>query len=71
MRKWLKALRKKKNYTQKEIAEKMLISQNYYANIENGTRQKDLDLSIAKKLSELFDVTVDWIIEQEKTSKSE
>jgi hypothetical protein len=38
--------------------------------IENGERQKDLDLSIVVKLSELFGVTIEWIAQQEKNNAS-
>ena len=70
MRKWLKNLRREAKIKQSEIAEKLNISQGYYAMIENGERKKDLDISIAMKLSELFGVSVDWIVEQEKQYKS-
>ena len=45
--------------------------QQYYNLIENGERQKDLDLSIATKLSEIFEVSIDWIAEQEQKLKNE
>lgn len=70
MREYLKKLRSDKNMSQKAVADELKISQNYYSSIECGTRQKDLDLSLILKLSELFDVTVEWIIEQEKKCKS-
>jgi hypothetical protein len=38
--------------------------------IENGERQKDLDLSIVVKLSELFGVSIEWIAQQEKNNAS-
>ena len=52
--------------TQEDVAKEIGISRAYYVRIENGERQKDLDLSIAVKLSELFGVSVDWIVEQER-----
>lgn len=66
MRKYLKELRDKKEISQKQTANILGISQNYYSMIENGERQKDLDLSLVTKLAELFDVSVEWIAEQEK-----
>ena len=66
MRKYLKELRDKKEISQKQTANILGISQNYYSMIENGERQKDLDLSIVTKLAELFNVSVEWIAEQEK-----
>lgn len=65
MRKYLKTLREQQSLSQQQIAQKIGISQNYYSMIENGERQKDLDLSIATKLAEIFGVTVEWIAEQE------
>lgn len=66
MRTWLKNLRDKNSLTQLEMSKKLDISESYYNLIENGERQKDLDLSLVKKLAELFDVSVEWIAEQEK-----
>lgn len=69
MRKYLKKLRKDNNLTQQNMANKLGISQNYYHGIESGERQKNLDLSIATKLAEIFGVTVEWIAEQEQKSE--
>lgn len=66
MRKYLKRLREDVKMTQEDVAKEIGISRAYYVRIENGERQKDLDLSIAVKLSELFGVSVDWIVEQER-----
>ena len=66
MREWLKKLRKDKGLTQEVVAKYIGISQHYYSTIETGERQKDLDLSIIAKLSDLFGVTADWIVEQER-----
>ncbi|MCH5210402.1 MAG: helix-turn-helix transcriptional regulator [Oscillospiraceae bacterium] len=66
MRKYLKKLRESADMTQEDVSKHLEISRAYYVRIENGERQKDLDLSIVIKLSELFNVTVDWIAEQEK-----
>ena len=65
MRRYLKELREKSGLSQKQTAEVLAISQNYYSMIENGERQKDLDLSIVTKLAEIFNVSVEWIAEQE------
>ena len=70
MRKYLKTLRENAKMTQDEAAEKIGISRAYYVRIENGERQKDLDLSFVVRLSGLFNVSVDWIAEQEKKYKS-
>lgn len=69
MRSWLKEKRKQLGISQTEIAAKLDISLSYYYLIENGERKKDLDLSIATKLSEIFGVSIDWIAEQEQKAK--
>lgn len=70
MRKWLKELRDKHNMSQQHVAEYLSVTRQYYNLIENGERQKDLDLSFVVRLAGLFDVSVDWIAEQEKKYKS-
>ena len=54
MREYLKKLRLKKKMTKQAVADFLGISQNYYTYIENGERQKSLDLAYASKLAELF-----------------
>ena len=70
MREWLKELRERNNLSQTTVAKQLGIAQNYYHYIENGERQKDLDLSFVVRLAGLFGVSVDWIAEQEKKYKS-
>ncbi len=70
MRDWLKGLRERDRLSQTAVAKQLGITQNYYSMIENGERQKDIDFSIVMKLSELFGVTVEWIAEREKETKS-
>lgn len=71
MREWLKKKRKDANLTQRAIAGKLGVSQNYYSEIENGCKQADLNLSIVTNLSEILGVTVDYIIQQENALKEE
>lgn len=71
MRYWLKKLRTKNNLKQNEIAEKLGISQGYYNLIETGERQKDLNLSLINKIAELFNVSVEYIVEQESKEHDE
>ena len=65
MRYWLKELRSQNGYTQTEVANKLGISQNYYCSIESGERQKDLDLSFITRIASIFNVSIEWIVEQE------
>ncbi len=56
MRIWLKTAREACGLTMKGAAEKLDISESYYSMIESGTRQKTLDISLASKISLLFDM---------------
>ena len=56
----------KRKDTQQFVAKKLGISQQYYCYIENGERQTDLALSTVRKLSAIFDVSVEEIIDCEK-----
>lgn len=71
MRFYLKTLRESAKMTQDEVAKQLGFSRSYYVRIENGERQKDIDLSLAAKLAEIFGVSVEWIIEQERNMKGE
>lgn len=66
MRKYLKKIREKKRLTQLELANKLNISESYYSMIENGERKKVLDLNLISKISEVFNVSIEWIAEQEQ-----
>ena len=63
MREWMKTLRLEKGYTMKEMGEKLHISESYYCAIENGDRQKKMDVTIAAGLSVAFGVPIARIIE--------
>ena len=63
MREWMKTLRLEKGYTMKEMGEKLHISESYYCAIENGYRQKKMDVTIAAGLSVAFGVPIARIIE--------
>lgn len=65
MREYLIGLRTKIRLTQQEVANKLLISQNYLSLIESGNRQEDLKLSTIKGFSKVYDVTVEYLIQQE------
>lgn len=69
MRKYLKKLREEKGLTQQEVAEKMGMRPNYYCMFETGSRQADMNLSIAEKLAEVFGIPVTQIVEEEKKLK--
>lgn len=62
----LKELRKAKGLTLRELSDEVGSSFGGLGNIENGRR--NLSLSLAVKLADYFDVSVDYLIEHEKTS---
>lgn len=65
MREWLKELREKNNLTMKEMGTKLSISESYYCAIENGTRQKKMDVTLITGLSIALDVPITRILELE------
>ena len=71
MREYLKELRQKKSLSQQAVADKIGVVQNYYTMIETGERQKDMSLSVMEKLSQVFGVTIDYIICQETKLKND
>ncbi len=66
MREWLKELRVKKGLTMKETGEKLGISESYYCAIENGERQKKMDMILAAGISTVFDVPIADIVRMEE-----
>lgn len=65
----LKELRTEAGYSQVEVASKLGITQQAYANYERGARQADYES--LKKLSEIFGVSVDYILDKESDSAEE
>lgn len=70
MREYLKKLRNLKRLKQEDVAKKLCISESYYSQIENGERQKDLPLSTIQKFAKLFEVKIDWLIQEEEKIKN-
>lgn len=65
MRNYLRALRKNKNLSQCQVSDVIGISQQHYSLIENGDRQKKMDIELIQKLANVFNVSVEYIIAQE------
>jgi Predicted transcriptional regulators len=65
MREYLKDLRDAKGFTQQDVADKLNVSRQYYCFIENGSRQSNMDITLAVKLADVFSVTVESIIKNE------
>ncbi|MBR2372144.1 MAG: helix-turn-helix transcriptional regulator [Clostridia bacterium] len=58
------ALRKEFEYTQREVAQMLGISQPSYIRYENGTSQPNLQT--LAKIADIFDVSVDYLLGREK-----
>lgn len=59
-REWLKAIRKKKGYSVREVAPLLGCSWTHYSDIENGRRNPSLDLAI--KISQVYGFKVEKFI---------
>jgi DNA-binding XRE family transcriptional regulator len=59
-REWLKAIRKKKGYSVREIAPLIGCSWTHYSDIENGRRNPSLDLAI--KIAKTYGFKVEKFI---------
>lgn len=58
MRGWLKNLRTEKGLTMKEMGTKLGISESYYCAIENGERQKKMDIVLASGISSALGISL-------------
>ena len=48
-----------------DVADKIGISRQYYQMIENGERQKKMDITLVKSIADIFGVTLETIINNE------
>ena len=62
---WMKSKREQLGMTMKDVADKLNISESYYCSIENGIRQKKMDISLAASLSAIFGLPISQIVENE------
>lgn len=65
MRVWLRKLRTERGLTMKNVADRLGISESYYCEIENGNRQKKMDLILASGLAVILEIPVAEIVEKE------
>lgn len=68
MRDYLVTLRKEKGLTQKQLAQKLDISESYYNQIENGERQKRMDVTLLDRLANALNVTISTLIDYENNT---
>jgi transcriptional regulator with XRE-family HTH domain len=65
VRDYLKAMRKDRGLSLQDMADKIGISRQYYQLIENGERQKKMDITLVKRIATVLGVSLETIIEQE------
>lgn len=66
MREYLRKLRESNELSQQSVADKLGITRQYYQQIENGDRQKDMDISLVVQFSNLFGISPEEIIRKEQ-----
>ena len=66
MRDYLKNKRTEMDKTQAEIAKELEVSESYYNLIERGLRQKILRTDTVCKLSQILNIPIEEIIENER-----
>lgn len=66
MRKYLVDLRTEKNESQQDVAKALGISRQYYAMIENGARQKRMDITLITALANHFQIPASVIVAYEQ-----
>ena len=69
MRKWLRRARESKGLTMKTMGDKLGVSESYYCGIENGTRQKKMDIALASALAISLDIPIAEVIENERSAE--
>ncbi len=62
--KFIKEGREKKEMFQKEVAELSGITQSYYSMIENGSKERNVDLVLAMKICKALDLDLSEFIKR-------
>ena len=65
MRTWLRDLRTSHNLTMKEMGQKLNISESYYCAIENGGRQKKMDIVLVTDIARIFKIPISKVASYE------
>lgn len=65
MREWLKNARTERGLTMRNIADELCISESYYCSIENGYRQRDMDISLVERIGKVLKIPVKQILKCE------
>lgn len=70
MREWLRDARQGRGLTMKQLADNLHISESYYCSIENGYRQRDMDISLVSKISAALKMPVKQILKFEQAQRT-
>lgn len=65
----LRTIREERGYTQKQIAEVLKTTRQYYNDYENGKR--DIPIRIYLVLADFYNVSIDYLAGREKVVKSQ
>lgn len=65
MREWLRDARIRQRLTMKQMADAIGIAESTYSLIENGKRQKKMDVSLAIRLGNVLGMSLQEIVEAE------
>ncbi len=71
MRKYLIALREQHDESQQDVADALNISRQYYAMIENGERQKRMDISLVTAIATHFGIPITQVVREESALASQ
>lgn len=66
MRKYLVEKRNQLDLSQQDVADRIGVSRQYYGFIENGSRQKKMDIDLLSKLSNALNIPFADLIEMER-----
>lgn len=64
----LRVIREDRGYTQKQIADILETTQQYYSDYENGKRE--IPIRVYIKLSKFYNVTIDYLAGQSERSET-
>ena len=70
MREWLRNARQERGLTMKQMADELHISESYYCSIENGHRQRDMDISLVAKISGILKISMKQILKFEQSQRT-
>lgn len=66
MREYLRQLRQNTGMTMAEVSKRFGISRQYYEMIESGERQRKMDITLIAKISAVFGVPMEKIVQLEQ-----